>query len=272
MVLDGFGIGWCFGFFSLAIVVKYSFIRESILHKRKIYSYFIPHYYIMEIFQNDGDASKKTFLSHVFSTTEEGKAEILNTTQYALLGVVPIVVLNKLIQRFIPEADHDKSSLELVVEVFIQLIIMFCGVILIHRVITYFPTYSGFKYENLMLTNVILAFLIIVLSIQTKLGLKVNILFDRVNELWNGPSDGADRKAGIRNKVRVSGHTPSQADYLDNAGVQMDMFPPAPVPTAVKQPATSYDLSMRGNPVSQQAPMGPMAANSLLGGAFGTLF
>ena len=228
----------------------------------------------MEIFQSDGDSSKKSFFNHVFSTTEEGKAEILNTTQYAVLGVIPIIVLNKLIQRFIPEADHEKSSLELVVEVFIQLIIMFCGVILIHRVITYLPTYSGFNYENLTLTNVILAFLIIVLSIQTKLGLKVNILFDRVMELWNGPGDGTDRKAGVRNKVRVSGtsHVPSQADYLDNAGIQMDMFPPAPVPTAVKQPASSYDLSMRGNPATQQASMGPMAANSLLGGAFGTLF
>ena len=230
----------------------------------------------MEIFQDDGDSSKKSFFNHVFSTTEEGKAEVLNVTQYAVLGVVPIVMLNKLIQRFIPEADHDKSSMELVVEVFIQLIIMFCGVILIHRVITYFPTYSGFKYDNLILTNVILAFLVIVLSIQTKLGLKVNILFDRVSELWNGPMDGGDRKANVRNKVRVSNsmvaHTPSQADYLDNAGVQMDMFPPAPVPTAVKQPSGSYDMSMRGNPAAALAPMGPMAANSVLGGAFGSLF
>ena len=65
---------------------------------------------------------------------------------------------------------------------------MFVGIIHIHRVITYIPTYSGFKYDNLNLTNVILAFLVIVLSIQTKLGLKVNILIDRGMELWNGPS------------------------------------------------------------------------------------
>ena len=101
-------------------------------------------------------------------------------------------------------------------------------------------------------------------------------MFDRVSELWNGPMDGGDRKANVRNKVRVSNsmvaHTPSQADYLDNAGVQMDMFPPAPTPTAVKQPSGSYDLSMRGNPAAALAPMGPMAANSVLGGAFGSLF
>lgn len=233
----------------------------------------------MDLFQESGDGPKKSFFNHVFSTTEEGKAEILNVAQYAVMGVIPVVVLNKLIQRFIPEADHEKSSVELLVEVFIQLIIMFCGVVLIHRVITYFPTYSGFTYENLTLTNVILAFLIIVLSIQTKIGIKVNILYDRVSELWNAPSDAVEHKAGVKNKVRVSGsmmaaHTPSQADYLDHSGTQSGVFPPAPVATATaKQSSGSYDLSMLGNPAASYVePMGPMAANSLVGGAFGSLF
>ena len=59
---------------------------------------------------------------------------------------------------------------------------------------SFIPSYSGFKYENLTLTNVILAFLVIVLSIQSKIGIKVNIIVDRVNELWNGPmeSDRSD--------------------------------------------------------------------------------
>ena len=106
----------------------------------------------MEII-NDSDLSKKTFLSHVFSTTEEGQAELLNVIQYSSMGVVPIVMLNKMVQRFIPEADPEKSALELLAEIFIQLTIMFCGAIIIHRAITYFPTYSGFKYEKLDLNK-----------------------------------------------------------------------------------------------------------------------
>ena len=229
----------------------------------------------MDLFQESGDGIKKSFFNHVFSTTEEGKAEILNVSQYALLGVIPVVALNKLIQRFIPEADHEKSSVEITIEVFIQLILMFCGVVLIHRVITYLPTYSGFEYDHLTLTNAILSFLIIVLSIQTKLGIKVNILFDRVSELWNGPMETGDRKAGVKHRVRVSSaHAPSQADYLDNSASQQGIFPPAPVATTVaKQSNGSYDMSMRGNPSASYAePMGPMAANSMLGGAFGSIF
>ena len=130
----------------------------------------------MDLLQETADRPQKTFFSHVFSSTEEGKAEVLNVVQYSLMGIIPIVILNKLIQRFIPEADTEKSNLELLVEIFIQMIVMFCGIILIHRTITYFPTYSGFKYDELTLTNVILAFLIIIFSIQTKIGLKINIL------------------------------------------------------------------------------------------------
>lgn len=223
----------------------------------------------MEII-NDSDLTKKTFLSHVFSTTEEGQAELLNVIQYSSMGVVPVVMLNKMVQRFIPEADPEKSALELLAEIFIQLTIMFCGAIIIHRAITYFPTYSGFKYENLTLTNVILAFLIIVLSIQTKLGLKVNILFDRVLELWNGPSTD-ETKQNVKQNVRVSQHTmhhPSQADNLDNSQTQGGSFPPAPVATA------RPDMGQQNQAPPQDMGMsfGPMAANGALGGSFGSAF
>jgi hypothetical protein len=221
----------------------------------------------MDILQEAKDVHRKSFFSHVFSTSEESKAEVLNVVQYACLGVIPIVVLNKLIQRFVPEADAEKSTLELLVEIFIQLIVMFCGIIVIHRIISYIPTYSGFKYENLTLTNVILAFLIIVLSIQTKLGIKVNILVDRLSELWNGPND----KPSQKNQRGASSHAPSQADFLDHSLTQSDMFPPAPVAT-VKSSSGTYDQMMRGGQPDMGSMMGPAAANSVLGGSFGSFF
>jgi hypothetical protein len=222
------------------------------------------------------DTNKISFFSHVFSTTEEGKAEILNIVQYSMFGVVPIVILNKLIQKFVPEADPEKNTLEILIEIFIQLIVMFCGIVIIHRIITFFPTYSGFKYENLVLTNVILAFLIIVLSIQTKLGIKVNILFERLGELWNGPSNMDTKKVKDNRNVRVSQpitqHIPSQSDYLDHPDVQSNMFPQAPTTVSTQKQSSGYDQMMRGNggvDIVNSMPSGPMAANSLLGSTFG---
>jgi hypothetical protein len=218
----------------------------------------------MEILQEAKDIHRKSFLSHVFSTTEEGKAEVLNVVQYACLGVIPIIVLNKVIQRYVPEADTDKSTIELLFEIFVQLLVMFCGIIVIHRIISYIPTYSGFKYENLNLTSVILAFLIIVLSIQTKMGIKVNILFDRVSVLWNGPSDKPSKHARVNTS---SSHMTSQSDFMDNSMTQSEMYPPAPV--ATQKQSKTYESNATSDFGSM---MGPMAANSLLGSSFGAYF
>jgi hypothetical protein len=236
----------------------------------------------MDILQENRE-TKKTFISHVFSTKEEDKAEILNVVQYSVFGILPIVILNKLIQKFVPEADPEKSSLELLAEILIQLIIIFCGIVLIHRIIVYFPTYSGFKYENLALTNVILAFLVIVLSIQSKLGIKANILVDRVSDLWNGGSRDND-KSNVKKNLRVSQplshHNSSQADYLDNNAIQKNLYPPAPVSTTQSSDVFDYMSKMGGfgggggGKQQQQEHKSPglMPANSLLGSSFGSAF
>ena len=149
---------------------------------------------------------------------------------------------------------------------------MFCGVIIVHRIITYFPTYSGFKYENLALTNVILSFLIIVLSIQTKLGIKVNILVDRALEAWNGDYEKEAFEGNKNQKVKkhVPKHNPSQADNLDDPNVQGNIFPPAPVATMQQTSDDSHDQMMPGN--SQMMNVGPVAANGMIGGNFGASF
>lgn len=229
-----------------------------------------------DVFSATTEGNKKTFINHVFVTTEEGKAELLNVVQYSSIGILPIIILNKLIQRFSPDVDDEKSSLEIVVEVLIQLIVMFCGIVFIHRIITYFPTYSGFKYEELVLTNVILAFLIIVLSIQTKLGLKVSILTERVQSLWDGNSS-EERNAKAKKNVKVSqplsgraSHNVSQSDNLD--GFQNGAFPPAPVSSSPnKSGGSGYDNLMNGG--GGGGGMGSydflQPANALLGSSFG---
>ena len=232
----------------------------------------------MDILQETTELSKKSFMSHVFNMGEESNAEILNVVQYSALGVVPIVVLNKLIQRFIPEADADKSSLEVLAEIFIQLVVMFGGIIFIHRMITYIPTYSGFKYESLTLTNVILAFLVLVLSIQTKIGIKVNIIYDRLYELWNGPE--VESKNGVKQseRVRVSklGHNGSQADHMDRSDMQSGLFPPAPTSTTQSSslPDMQQQMMYGGNNGVQTefVSIGPSPANGVLGGSFGASF
>jgi len=217
-----------------------------------------------------------TFISHVFNTSDEGKAEVLNVIQYSLSAILPVVLLNKTIQKFVPEADIEKSSLELLAEIFIQIVVMFIGIVLIHRIITYFPTYSGYKYEAFNLTTVILAFLVIVLSLQTKLGIKVNILVDMVHELWNGPGAKEKKQGRKEGMSGAQNHQSSQADSLDDSRTQTGMFPPLPSATnTTRNSGQGYDYSVKVS--GSGAPQGdfsdysaaPAAANSLLaGGSF----
>ena len=148
-------------------------------------------------------SGKPGFFKHVFNFDEESKVEMLNIVQYSVLALIPVVIFNKIMQRFVPEADDEKSSMEIVAEVLAQVISMFLVILIIHRIITFIPTYSGEKYVSFSVTNIILSMLVIILSLQTKLGEKVSILVDRVIELWEGHKDKQNNKKGNGN-VKVS--------------------------------------------------------------------
>jgi hypothetical protein len=130
--------------------------------------------------------SSKGFFKYVFNFDEDSKGEMINLVQYSVLAIIPVVILNKLIQRFVPEVDEDKGSIEILVEVIIQIIVMFIGLLFINRIITYIPTFSKMAYPEIQIIFFVLPVLMIILSLQTRIGEKVSILTDRVKELWDG--------------------------------------------------------------------------------------
>lgn len=139
------------------------------------------------------EASKKSgeklnFMNHVLKFDDTTKSDLLNTIQYALLGIIPVILLNKLVKYYIPEVDESKSSLEISIEVLAQIIVMFVGLYYTDRLVTFVPPYSGEKYEPYIVKNTVLGVLVIILSLNTKLGEKVNILIDRIFEFVTGTS------------------------------------------------------------------------------------
>ena len=144
------------------------------------------------------------FFNHVLDFSDDSKEEMINIVQYAVLAIIPVVILNKITQKFIPEANDEKGNFELLAEVVTQIVTLFIGILIIHRIITYVPTYSGKKYSDLFVTSNILAVLVIILSLQTKLGEKISILVDRVVELWEGPSDTKPQHAKKVSGVKIS--------------------------------------------------------------------
>jgi hypothetical protein len=237
------------------------------------------------------DESNKGFFKHVFNFDDDSKSEILNTLQYILLAIIPVVILNKTIGRYVPEADNKKGSVEITAEILIQVIVTFLGLLLIHRIITYVPTYSNTKYPDFHIIFIVLAILMITMSLQTKLGEKVSILVDRISELWNGPSETKKPNQKGNGNVKVTqpisgqmqqpqqmGPITGQPSFTEGTAISA-------LPNYEQQAATqqlpNYNNMYRQDttPLVGAATPGigmegfgePMAANSVLGGgSFGS--
>jgi hypothetical protein len=232
------------------------------------------------------DESNKGFFKHVFNFDDDSKSEILNTLQYILIAIIPVVILNKTIGKYVPEADDKKGSVEITAEILIQIIVTFLGLLLIHRIITYVPTYSNTKYPDFHIIFIVLAILMITMSLQTKLGEKVSILVDRISELWNGKSEEKGKKnqkgsSNVKVSQPIAGQQmiTSQPNYTD--GTAISALPNYEQQASATQQLPDYNAMYRQDTtplVGAATPGGtmegfgePMAANSVLGGgAFGS--
>lgn len=148
--------------------------------------------------------TSKDFLKHVFNMNEESKKEMMNIIQYAVMSLVPLVVLNKTMSKYVPEAEDKKGSVEICAEILLQIIVMFIGLLFIHRINTFIPTFSGEKYPDMSIINIILSVLIITLSLQTKLGEKVSIISERVIQMWEGKEGLSGQEEKQNSKIKVS--------------------------------------------------------------------
>ena len=234
----------------------------------------------------DKDVNKIAgFFNYVFNFDDDNKANMLNMMQYVVLAVIPVVIILKVIKEYIPEEDDSKGSFELTLEVVVQLTALFMGMWFIDRIVRYIPTYSGDSYHKFNAINFIIPLLIILVTMQTKLGAKINILVDRVVDLADGQMGGNARNAGKGGNVRVrqplgQAHQVSRADTMDSV-----VLPPSGQMIGGGGSTLINNLpnlnnggqdpnARHGNDAMNLSMMDggeePMAANGLLGGAFGS--
>ena len=220
--------------------------------------------------------TSKDFLKHVFNMNDDSKSDMMNIVQYALLSVSPVVLLNKTMSKYVPEADESKGSVEIGAEVVLQVIVMFIGLLLIHRINTFIPTFSGEKYPEFNIVYIILAVLMITLSLQTKLGEKVSILSDRVMQLWEGregltsqPAKAGNNNFKVSQPLAQQQHQSSQLHAnADNMAMNSTPISQLPMNTPPTSQTTTTANNMMANNVQSnqmQLPMQeefePVAAN-----------
>lgn len=166
--------------------------------------------------------SSPNFFKHVFNFDDDSKTEICNIIQYTILIIIPIIVLNESIYKYIPQPDEKKGSLEIFAEVIIQLIVTFLGLLIVHRIVVFIPTYSGQKYPESNVVNIVLPVSFGALSLQTNLGQKINILINRVSELWNGEKTNKKTKKNNNGNTKVVQSISGQ--QMNNAAMNQSLY------------------------------------------------
>lgn len=221
------------------------------------------------------------FFNYVFNFDNENKMNIMNMLQYTVLAIIPVLLILKATKYFIPEEDESKGSLEILVESVGQIIMIMLAIWFTNKIIRFIPTYSGTEYHIFNEINFIIPFLIILATMQTKLGAKLNILLDRVVQLWNGTNAAiVASKANVRVMQPFAGpqqqqqHQPSQADYLDRSqllpnNAQLTAMPQMQMPPQQQQQQPQQQQPDFNQMYQNQATQEPMAANDALGGMFG---
>lgn len=218
------------------------------------------------------------FFNYVFNFDNENKNRIMNMIQYTLLSIIPVLIVLRGIKYIIPEDDESKGSIEILAESVGQVILIMFAIWITNKIINYIPTYSGEEYPKFNEITFIIPFILILATMQTKLGAKFNILIDRTMNLFTGKKNEAaqatqqGQQGQGQNVVRVSQplagqHQPSQADYLDRnqllpSNPQMSAMPPG-----FAQPQQQQGLQDFNSMYQQNE---PMAANDGGGGGWGS--
>ena len=144
-----------------------------------------------------------------------------------------------------PELDRDKGTIAILAEILIQVIVLFLGVLFIHRIITFIPTVSGSPYSDLNIITTILPVLIVMLSVS-KLGEKVSIMMDRL----------------FQGSTPIVKATPKQNQEMN---ISPQILPPGlntSNPMATPEPDFNSMFSGPSNPVQNaQQPFEPVPSN-----------
>ena len=220
------------------------------------------------------------FIHHVFNFDEEHRGEMLNILQYTFLSIIPLVIIIKLTERFIPGVDNQKGSIEITFEIVAEILVLFMGFYFTNKTITYIKPFSETEYPTIVLQS--LLFMFIILSMNTKISNKVNVLFDRISDAWNGGTSSDDKR------TKKSGVKVSQPISNSNGSIQLQQQPQQSqqsysdtslinnlpnINSQYKQEETNFNAMYQQNPtplIGANSPpsidgMQIMAANELLG-------
>jgi hypothetical protein len=209
--------------------------------------------------QLGGDEGSKSFFNYMISLNPNEKNDLLNMLQYAILAIIPIIIVLKLMKKYIPSENDKKASIEILIELVLQLIIIFASFWFINRLISFIPTYSNAPYPHFNIIQLIVPVIFILFSMNSTISEKATILMNRTLVAMGLVKENCDEDEQVRPPANVA------------------VIPPNLIPPLTSQQATKgvpmYDQRQQPDPTfgpsgfQGQYEQGPAPANEMLGGS-----
>jgi hypothetical protein len=130
--------------------------------------------------QMGGEHSETSFISHMTELNDKDKASLLNLAQYTVVAILPLIIFIYIMKNYLPKFNEHKGSLEILIEVVLQLVLVILVFWVIHRFILFLSVYSGVAYENINLLNIVLPVIFILFTLDTNVSKKMNLIVNRV--------------------------------------------------------------------------------------------
>ena len=210
-----------------------------------------------------------SFFSYMISLNPNEKNDLLNMIQYVILAIIPIILILKLMKKYIPPDNDKKASIEILIEVVVQLIVIFAAFWFIHKLIMFIPTYSKSPYPHFNIIQVIIPIIFILFSMNSTISEKANTLLNRAMILVGLSKENYEDEQTPNPKVAVI--PPSLVPMVSN------MEATRGIPTYDQRqdptfPPSGYQGQGQGQGTSQNQQMQfamnePVAANEMVMGS-----
>lgn len=171
---------------------------------------------------------KDSFFSYMFTLSVLEKNEMINLVQYIVLAIIPITILLKLMKTYIPLDNPKKASVEIIIEVILQLVLIFVSFWIIHKMIMFIPTYSGSPFPKLNVIQLVIPVFFLLICMKTSISEKVSILLERILIALGLTPEADEDDEKIQKK-----NNPNQNAMLNHNAMlpQSNFIPPPPMNT-----------------------------------------
>ena len=235
----------------------------------------------------EANSKKEGFFKYVFNFDDDNKNLLLNLFQYSFIAIPLVVIILKLMNHYTAEEDDTKGTLEILLEIAVSISLLLLSIWFINKIVRFIPNISKLEYPLFNEVNFVLPFFIVLLTMQTKLGAKINILVERLVDLYDGKTNlkESGKNSDYKTSQPISqapGHQPSQADFVNNQqmapgfaqnqmsnAIQVPNMPPG-MPQQQAEPSFNQAFQGPNNQLMNAAE--PAAANDGGMGMFGSAF